>query len=276
MTKTYVSLTCLPSRIQNMAPFLDSIMNQSVLPDAVYIHYPKTCLRLGNQPYPVDQLLSIVEKYPIVRLNPSHDYGPITKIYPMTRIPDILPNDEIIVLDDDHVYNPHLFRELIQDFRASGSKHCIGVSGILYPTGKDSPYYASRPGNPTHCLEAAFSYIVKRAFFKDDLNDWVQEQPSWEKIETNRWKNAFLSDDYVLARYFETHGIEKRVLSANPFVHKRTCFLSNYECIESDSLCSLEHNLNKYLKAEIELLMKKLVTKRDPLQGTKRPTLVSA
>lgn len=258
MPRTFVSLTCIPSRIDNIPKLLESIQRQSYQVDAVWIHCPIQCLRLGNEPYPIDQLSQMIAPFPNVYLNPSYDYGPITKLFPITRL-DLNDDDEIIVIDDDHYYHPELFLILVSDFRRKGSNACICVSGVMYPTELESPYYISRPGQPTQCMEAAFGYILRRSFLDKDFDDWVVEKSSFQEIEQSNWSNAFLSDDYVVSRYLDTKQIGKRVLSQNNLINKHTCFVKSIECDDSNSLCSLGHNLNKYLRTEEELKRKGLV-----------------
>lgn len=254
----YVSFTCLPTRIENIRMVLDSIKEQTLQPDRIYIHYPSTCLRLDKK-YDKNELLSRIQTHDLkdkVQVNETLDYGPITKIYPLLTL-DLSDDDIIIVLDDDNYYNKHLFQHLYNGIVRDNC--CVCTSGLIYPKVLNSHYMCVRPGNYCQLMEAAFGYIIRRKFIQDDLKDWVIQAQSMEEIQKNHFINSFLSDDYVLSRYLDTKHIAKKVLDFTPLVNKSNVFC-NSECKSTDSLSSLELNLNKYVRSEIELKLRKLVT----------------
>jgi hypothetical protein len=255
----YVSFTCLPTRIHNIELVLKSIEEQTLQPDWIIINYPKKCVRL-NIEYDVEILRTKIKNSPLndkIIINETPDYGPITKIYPLVTM-NLYEDDTIIIIDDDNYYNKYLFEALYQNFMREQRKKSICISGLLYPTKLNSNYMCLRPGCNTQLMEAAFGYIIQKSFIQPDLEKWVIQPSTVEEIKQNHFMNSFLSDDYVLSRYFDTKNIEKKVLEYSPLINKSNTICKS-ECKSTDSLSSLELNLNKYVRSEIELKLRNLV-----------------
>ena len=49
MTKTYISFSTVPPRISKIEPILDSLVNQSVKPDKIFINVPRKYDRFDNE-----------------------------------------------------------------------------------------------------------------------------------------------------------------------------------------------------------------------------------
>jgi hypothetical protein len=256
MPKLVVSFTSIPSRINNIHSILFSIAQQTYEPDIIVMHYPKKCIRL-NQDYDITALKTIIQNSKLsnkIIINECDDYGPITKLYPIMNMSIIKPDDIIIVIDDDNYYNKYLFEHLVTNFMKYNKKVAFCVSGIMYPTELGSRYYCSVNGSRTEIMEAAFGYILSRSFLEDDFKNWVlHDISSIDDINNKNWSNAFFSDDYVISKYLDKKCIVKGVIEPNDKIVKDTCFIENKDCESANSLCTLEHNLDKYFKAEREL-----------------------
>ena len=114
MTNFCVSLTSLPSRINNIDQTLNSICNQTIKPSKVFLNLPYKFKRFPNYKFNNDQI-SILEKYNI-EISRCEDYGPATKL--MGSIEKIKSNyDCVILIDDDHIYHPNTFEILINNFQ---------------------------------------------------------------------------------------------------------------------------------------------------------------
>jgi hypothetical protein len=177
-------------------------------------------------------------------------------VYPLLGM-NLSEEDAIIIIDDDIYYNKYLFEMLYQDFIRENMQKTICISGLLYPTKLNSNYMCIRPGSNTQLMEAAFGYIIKKGFIQTDLEQWVIHASTMEEIKKNNFINSFLSDDYVISRYLDSKNIEKKVLNYNPKVNKSNT-ICNSQCNSADSLSSLELNLNKYVRSEIELRLRHL------------------
>lgn len=256
----YVSLTCLPTRIDNIEYIFEWLLEQTMKPDKLIIHLPKKCIRL-NMEYNIELIQEKINGHPLrdkIYLNITKDYGPITKIYPLIHLDFIKDDDMIIIVDDDNFYNPHLIETLVQTFKGNGEKHAICISGLVYPIELNSRYLCIMSGSNCNLMEAAFGYIIKRSFLKEDLTDWVIDVESPLEINLNHYTYSFVSDDYVISRYLDKHGILKFVLPDNPFIYKDTCFV-NKNMKSNNALSALGHNLNGYVYSEIELKNKGLI-----------------
>lgn len=256
----YVSFTCLPSRINNLSYIINYIFKQSLKFNKLIINYPKRVLRLNidSDIDTVNNIISSSQYSKNIYLNITDDYGPITKIYPLIHLDFINPNDTLIIIDDDNHYNYILFEKLYTEFMNSNNT-AICVSGLLYPTKLNSPYHCCRPGSYCQLMEAAFGYIIKREFLDDNLNSWVIKANNFDEIKNNNFFNSFLSDDYVISRYFDKKGIKKRVINYSNELRKGNTIIKDEHIKGTDSLCSLGHNLDKYVKSEIELKIRNLV-----------------
>lgn len=256
----YASLTCLPTRIDNIKYVLESIENQTLQPDFIIIHYPKKCIRLGIE-YNIEEFRSKISTsslMPKIILNETVDYGPITKIYPLVHMQNLKDDDIIIVIDDDVFYNRLLFQALHQHFIMTNKKKSICISGLLYPTELNSRYNCVCPGGKCSLMEAAFGYIIEKSFIQPDLSNWVITAETVDEVEQQNFMNSFLSDDYVISRYFDVKNIEKQVLFFTPHINKMNTMCDS-ECKSTNALSGLELNLNKYVRAEQELTSRHLV-----------------
>jgi hypothetical protein len=108
-------------------------------------------------------------------------------------------------------------------------------------------------------MEAAFGYIIKKSFINDDFTNWIVKANDFEEIKKQNFYNSFLSDDYVFSRYLDKHNIKKRVLNYTLFLNKMNCFIQGKNMEGNDALCGLGHNLDKYVKSEIELKIRHLI-----------------
>lgn len=126
-----VSLTTLPPRLSRLHLTLRSVLDQHVMPDAIYVNIPmeyhrqdlpRSAVQVGKQEsisveewhqylaasgVPSDLLAS-----PLVVFNRVHrDFGPITKLIPVLQR-EQRPNTVIITVDDDMAFKPTLVRNL--------------------------------------------------------------------------------------------------------------------------------------------------------------------
>ena len=262
----YVSLTCLPTRIDNINEVLKSIMNQTIQPDKIIINYPEKCLRL-NVKYDCNLFKTKIDsnnevsdefKEKII-INNTKDYGPITKIYPTLLLDFVKKDDIIIVIDDDIYYNPYLIEYLYDDFIKYGKSCAHSVSGLMYPKTLNSDYQCCRPGSGCELMEAAFGYIVSAGFFKTDIKDWIIEATTFKEVKANNYLNSFLEDDFVISKYLEKNGIPKKVIDFTPLINKSNCLMKNEFIKSTDALCGLGHNLDTCVKSNIELKIRNLL-----------------
>ena len=110
--RVVVSLTTMPENVKHLRDTLDSLLAQTILPNAIYINVPRINNRSG-QPYPSEPVwLSEPAYASIVHWNVlERDYGPLTKLVgALLREND--PETIVVTVDDDKVYDKHLLRKL--------------------------------------------------------------------------------------------------------------------------------------------------------------------
>lgn len=253
------SFTTIPSRLDNLSQVLESIHNQTKKADLIIVNCPSNILRL-NKKNDVDSIKKIIMNCPAkeyIYLNITRDYGPITKIYPLINLDFVKQDDEIIVIDDDRYYASKLFESLTEEFIRFNKSEAVCMFGLNYPRKLNDRYLGPKMGNRCELMEATWGYIVKRSHL-NDLKNWSVEADTYDKVIELNFENSFLSDDYVISRYLDSQNVYKRVISAEYNLNKKNCFEKRV-LTSSNPLSSLEHNLDKYVKSEQELKLKRLV-----------------
>jgi hypothetical protein len=131
-----VTMTTIPERIvkKTILKTLDSLFEQTMLPDIVYINVPRKTL--NGEEYPLEILKQITSNYGKIEINiVDKDLGPITKIVP--TLPFIQPSDYVFLVDDDVKYAPIMIEQLINT-----NENAVGYAGRYQMNFKDSSYYS--------------------------------------------------------------------------------------------------------------------------------------
>lgn len=101
-SKIIISLTTIPSRINDIEPVLNSLVNQSVKPDKVYINVPKKYNRFKEV---IEEPSFIKEKFSdkVELFYIDQDYGPASKFIGSLFNKEIKKEDILVITDDDVV-----------------------------------------------------------------------------------------------------------------------------------------------------------------------------
>ena len=221
--KFCVSLTTLPSRIDNIKETLYSIKKQTLQPDKIYLNLPLKFKRLKDQFFKQNQIDKL-EDYKL-QISRCEDFGPATKL--MGSIELIKNNyDCVILLDDDHIYHKNCFEILIENFK----KEQINYSFYL------NKIFNIRHGQCSDLFLLNTSLLDKIEIFYDKY------------VKSN--KNMFLDDDLWFAIYLYcekktyiknlieefrkttnldivyTQNLNKNIDALNLTVHKKKFFLN--------------------------------------------------
>ena len=114
--KIIISLTTIPSRINNIEPVLKSLLNQYLEPSYIYLNIPKNYNRF-NEPIVIPDF---IQKYDKVKVNYiENDYGPATKFIGTLESNSIDPDDIIVITDDDIVKERHWLSGLLLYFKSN-------------------------------------------------------------------------------------------------------------------------------------------------------------
>jgi hypothetical protein len=126
----YFSLSTIPSRMHNISKVIESLLQQVIKPKKIFLHIPRVYRRFPGVPI----VMPDVSQYPNVEIVRCGDYGSATKFLPMMFIDDVKADENIIIVDDDHIYDPLLAIKLIDlTERYPNSASCMfGVTNALY------------------------------------------------------------------------------------------------------------------------------------------------
>ena len=99
----YVSLSTIPSRIKNISKSIESLLNQSLKADKIFINIPHKYKRF-------DQIINEkdIPKFnnDIVEITRCDDFGPGTKL--LGSLGKLKKNSLIILADDDNIYENYM------------------------------------------------------------------------------------------------------------------------------------------------------------------------
>ena len=100
-----VSLTSIPPRFDSLKNTLDSIYNQQIQPEKVFLNIPEKFKRFRNKNFDFNNLS---KNYSNLELNKCEDFGPGTKL--LGSLQKISKFDFVILVDDDHEYNNQMLK----------------------------------------------------------------------------------------------------------------------------------------------------------------------
>ena len=215
--RVVVSFSTLPSRVGNIPKVVNSILQNTIVPDIIYINIPKFSKR-ENKEYIIDKNIKNmkdIKNNEKIKFNfIDTDYGPVTKLYP-TLLAENDPETIIICVDDDKEYDPWTIEHLLnasEFFKDS----CICVSGwnyinlkfIALPITINVPNYVKK----VDILQCYNGVLYKRKFFQDDFQKYLN------------LKCCFTTDDIMISKYLNSKEIE--ILSV-PFYHRHKSIGSN-------------------------------------------------
>jgi hypothetical protein len=221
-----VTLTTLPGRYDILEKTLKSITEQTIKIDTIYLTLPKICKRL-QQPYPplpdsIKNICTLVE--------PQQDYGPICKIYgALTQ--ETNPSTLIFSCDDDVIYPPTLFEEMLKCLNKQPESVICGTGALI---GKGLLFYSNitnlqnckkwngfigfsvpEQGRKIDLVFGVTGVLYQRNHFADDLTEL------WEHSLAD--SSLFCNDDIVISGYLSSRGIDRYVFYDLPGVISSPC-----------------------------------------------------
>jgi len=192
-----VSLTSIPSRINNIAPTINSILLQDLPADRIYLNLPKVSLR-EKRPYVIPPFIESHPRITIVRT--ETDSGPLMKILPTLEL-ERDPETLIVTVDDDTIYPTDMLNTLMRYHRLLPGA-ALGFRGWDIPkTGRylDSrTIYGSRIRTPRRVdiLTGVSGVLYQRRFFDDDFFS-DEDLPA----------EGYYVDDIRINGYLERHQV---------------------------------------------------------------------
>lgn len=198
-----VSLTTVPSRIERILPALNSLLDQTVIPDRIFLALPSLSKR-EQTGYVVPEEL---HGHPRVTVLPSsRDWGPATKFIPaLLQLADT-PDAAILAVDDDNVY-PRTFVETFRRFATLLPDAALSLRGCAVPPSlrwrdcREYPGTAITSPARTDIVEGCGGILVRPRFFDAHLLDYAAAPPE-----------AFFVDDVWVSGHLARRGIPRYVV----------------------------------------------------------------
>lgn len=201
-----VSLTTTPYRIDRLKTNLDSILNQSIKPDKIYLNVPYNFKR-ANLEYVIPEW---IKNYRTVVINRCEDYGPLTKLAP-TLQQELASDTIIITLDDDVEYQPHLIRDLVKHAMLN-PQVAVTPMNALINYDRDNKiirdiYWHFDHGSRGPLVHGWSGVAYRRDFFKPDFFELISKLPDF----------CVKSDDLVVSMYLAKNDISIEQTTQNSF-----------------------------------------------------------
>jgi hypothetical protein len=206
--KIYVGITSIPIRLKYIHNTLNSLLNQDVKPDKIFVFLPEKSKRLKID-YNVDDIQKDKINDPdniIQYVYGVSDEGPITKFYSLL---DYVPKDKnnfLFIVDDDVIYPKSRIANIKKQIDIN-SKNSYGFSGRKY-TNKDNKERLVFYGNNGDSIEEVdilegFDMIAfPRTIFPDNSKeflDWVKQLP----------EESFFVDDIILSKWCDLNNSKR-------------------------------------------------------------------
>jgi len=122
-----VTLTTIPSRLKEINLTIESIKNQTLKPNKIFLNIPYKYKRFPNEKIDIEDLKKIESDY--VEVTRCEDYGPATKF--MGSLDKIKKYESVIILDDDHIYNNKVCEILINEFKKDKINYSFYLNKIF-------------------------------------------------------------------------------------------------------------------------------------------------
>tara|TARA_R110000737_G_scaffold258673_1_gene267276 strand:- start:1522 stop:2400 length:879 start_codon:yes stop_codon:yes gene_type:complete len=175
----YISLSTTPERIAKIGPAIASLMDQTVMPDKIFLCIAKKSRK--GQTYKTPRFLSGNSLVEICWV--EKDLGPATKWFYTCNADHIAKGSNIIVLDDDQVYPKQLVEHYLhcrRQFPAAAftllgwpvpttgqhtDRKCVSA-GKVRILGADDRTEVTESPRQVHCMQGASSYMITKGMLK--------------------------------------------------------------------------------------------------------------
>lgn len=182
--KIYVSLTSIPTREHNLTIAIKSLLEQTYLPDKIFITICEKYIRFPDKKFDY----SVLDEYgDLIKIIKSPvDYGPITRVFgPYKELENDGNNLKYILLvDDDIKYNPKFIEDYINNVHNYNKYN------------KD--------------------FFIGQGFYGFSINyNMLNEFYSYYQIIVKENQFVFFNEDFILSSYFHLKNIPIKQIDIN-------------------------------------------------------------
>jgi hypothetical protein len=202
MVRIVTTMTIIPAREQLVIKAIMSIKNGTIKPDAMYINIPKKYARFEKPLEP--WLKPVLVSLGMTVLELDEDRACFNKILPILSF-EKDPETLVVTIDDDIEYKPMFIAGLYEAYKSFGG--VVGYSGLFYPeNSKDTLNYHLFLGHkcPAEIIQQGFGTMTKVASFEGF--------PHIPPLTKDMDASLYLSDDYVISRFYDFKGLSKYVV----------------------------------------------------------------
>jgi len=212
----------------------------------MYINIPDEYVRFEEKLAP--WLKPVLDAIGVTILEISQDRCCLNKILPILAV-ERDPDTLVVTMDDDIVYSPLFIAGLLEGYNKFGG--VVGYSGLLYPEKAES--YSLKPleynvrvghGSPSEILQQGFGTMTKLSSFYGF--------PDIPPLQKGQEASMYLSDDYVISRFYDFKGLTKTVVCWDQIGRFKDDWSSVCTLIEDNvgpALSSDRKSLEDYLRA---------------------------
>jgi hypothetical protein len=223
MVQIIVSLTTSPKRLPLLEKTLDSIVQQNIKPNKIYVNLPLVFERT-QEVYPDPNLIYQYKpeyKDIVVWNRNCQDIGPLTKLQGVLEEIDETQDVWIITIDDDIVYLPYtieVYAMTVQRLEGGNrpKTSAYGLAGFIWHQNQLIPQHEN---SMVHILEGYGSVCYHRSFFPNkSWKTYVQKC-----MEDNHCK---FSDDLLISNWLSLTN-KRRTIVSTPWNNRRVMWANN-------------------------------------------------
>ena len=174
-TNFCITFTTIPSRIKTLKKTIESIEQQTLKPNKIYLNIPYKYHRFPNSKILDIDIKNLESK--LLEVSRCNDFGPATKI--MGSLEKVKKYDCSIIIDDDHIYDNKFCEIFINAFEKERKNYSFYLQKIF----------------DIKMAQCADGFLI------DNQNLDLIERFYYKYVKDN--KNLFLDDDLWISIYLQ-------------------------------------------------------------------------
>jgi hypothetical protein len=228
--RVVISLTTIPSRINEIEKCLHSLLNQTFKVDKIYLNIPYYSTR-EDKDYVIPLFLEKMAAAGKISLIRCRDMGPATKLIPILPV-ERDPETCIVIIDDDRSVELNVVELLVN----GAKKYPNSAITLCGRTIKEDQLLYHTPGDHTVDIVQGFSGVLfKRKFIDDTIYEY-----------TDYSKHCFYVDDVWFSGHLAKKGIPRQQVAGHigkPEYHDKNALYKiegTYSRTNADAKCIID------------------------------------
>lgn len=215
-----LSMATTPQRLFNLLNNIEFIAESYKEAELVIINICNRYKRFKDLIKINKDLLANLSRYPNIKLNVTEDAGPGSKLKGGIEYmkKHNIDNKYLIIIDDDTIYNPLLFRKLINKKRKN---NIVTGSGFNF----EGNNYNIVKGSKCEVVEGYGGIIFNiNQVYNTDLLKYIDYYKTInfnsDELINKYLKASFLGDDFIISNYFKNkYSLENGRNYINPLIY---------------------------------------------------------